>query len=785
MGLDAPALHALEPGPGPACSSRPIDPDAIPFDDSKEACEEIVKNLKPSFTWRCGTHNPVFVVRGFISCHLCGRVRYDLDNETDRTLLVSNYREHLRNELAEWNHNNIPMYTAVKQFRVIESIRNYKEPDRFDVVIPDKENDKVIIKTVTREEFNKMQAEEKGLDLEHPAERHPGPAMLPDAPVLSGSGSGYLLQRTLLLPKSSVKQLANQDVAEYRAFDKAIKKEDFVNPYFKAAYESRFYDKPEISRYRWAMISMGSYKRSCGNYWFDQCSGSNAKIDDSNDLRTDAQKEQDHYHEEDGHDVVRKKPRRCYMYSCPKCFEYAVKRGALKASKHLIDYLLGMRSDVYRVKDKRIYNHFVVSPESDLYDKLADEKFRKKYEIKIRRELKTLGFTGGLEVFHPYRFTDKLENLYWSPHWHFVLTGYVENPKEKIKKASAKLGAVFRSIRTSKKHSDVYTLVHYLLSHAGLRVDVKNHHAIRYIGAASNRKFKSKTMLVKSSDHHDEVNHLSLDVFSGERFRTKPKKKYKILVHGVRAQFVHSSMSNVDDTSFSKVYEFKRGQSDEFKDTMLRYTDNVPSTKSTPGQNQDGFYDMAILEIQGEMAKQYSEKYSNFTEYLMIRLDGSEEDLCIICKKQYRSGAFTDRERKKPPDWFVKDGKDVKDGEPVLIPRGQVRPFVSLDAIDGMPYWTDKPSDPDEPYVIKLDDGVPVKNPNIVKQSGLVREVQLEKIKQSRMSNIERKIRDDPKNYSISDDIIEYYVEHELLKYTQEFTVGYYQKPMERWLENE
>ena len=89
--------------------------------------------------------------------------------------------------------------------------------------------------------------------------------------------------------------------------------------------------------------------------------------------------------------------------------------------------------------------------------------------LELRRALALnggLGMGGGLSVSHMWRFTRKLESAYWSPHWHFIGSGFISGRQVAALHRSTGLAIVGLS-----SFSDVERLgwlVYYLFTHAAV-----------------------------------------------------------------------------------------------------------------------------------------------------------------------------------------------------------------------------------------------------------------------------------------------------------------------------
>lgn len=249
----------------------------------------------------------------------------------------------------------------------------------------------------------------------------------------------------------------------------------------------------------WDLPGHGHAQEKCGKVFFVGC---------------------DHHGEhQNGMDFVRVKRHNCAGKACPICFEswsaLQAERGLMRIATFLSGFELvehvvleakkqckGKSGHVFHEtldssleelihSSRRKVKHVVLSPPPGVErDKLGDHRQLRDQAYQIAKES---GFYGGAMVFHPYRLKcskcgsaidDYLKECikcgesafkwFWSPHFHAVGFGWIENTKE----GYAKHGWVVKNLGIRKS---VFWTFQYLLSHAG----VSSVHTTTWFGCMS------------------------------------------------------------------------------------------------------------------------------------------------------------------------------------------------------------------------------------------------------------------------------------------------------------
>lgn len=312
--------------------------------------------------------------------------------------------------------------------------------------------------------------------------------------------------------------------------DDSIKNPSAYLRYLQNAKEGK-YANLNVSGFQ--LPGHGTYTKACGKFMIKGCVGSGLDYYES-DSRTSLQIIQDSKHKEAESDTIKGRLHVCGLASCPICVEKSIENKAIHAVNRLMAYAVILDSDLFAAhqvlsrKQKRIFNHFVVSvPKRDHY-LMFDDKEHKKIRKKVRKDLKDIGIEGGAELFHPYRFGKNIEYGYASPHLHYVVCGWVHPQKvknlstygyavydseindvrfklkskgKKLEKIPKEDRYVYHSIRTFDDESNLFFTIRYLMSHAGVK---ENYDMVRYFGSCQNRFFKTDDIIINDFNVKDD-----------------------------------------------------------------------------------------------------------------------------------------------------------------------------------------------------------------------------------------------------------------------------------------
>ena len=140
---------------------------------------------------------------------------------------------------------------------------------------------------------------------------------------------------------------------------------------------------------------------------------------------------------DDGTRITQYRPLSCGRLTCLECLLSSCNKTAGKALGRLSKMMIRLRAGIYVTPRKYIFVHGVYSLSKKHCKDFETIAGRKRIYAMMRRELKRLGFVGGLYITHPWRFDDDLVKNNWSVHIHFVAAGYVDAPAYRVKNAAA------------------------------------------------------------------------------------------------------------------------------------------------------------------------------------------------------------------------------------------------------------------------------------------------------------------------------------------------------------
>ncbi len=153
--------------------------------------------------------------------------------------------------------------------------------------------------------------------------------------------------------------------------------------------------------------------------------------------------------------------RSCFRADCEKCCYKWLGRSASKATE---------RIKHYENQSKRPAKHIVISvPHWDYY------KPKKELSKKVHEILRFVKCDSGLIIFHPFRYHKNIKQWYYSPHFHVLGFGWIENSVETYNEN----GYIVKNLG---KRETVFGTIYYQLSHAGIK---KHNHALTYFGNCS------------------------------------------------------------------------------------------------------------------------------------------------------------------------------------------------------------------------------------------------------------------------------------------------------------
>jgi len=183
----------------------------------------------------------------------------------------------------------------------------------------------------------------------------------------------------------------------------------------------------------------------------------------------------------------------CHRPACPTCYESWALREAEKASDRLLQ-----GQDLYRAGHKRVeIRHLAFSPPPERHKHikmLIEQGHYNVYKHQSLEIIKNAGVDGGLIVSHFWRNSQEKDDIlsdnenqdpynppndkydwYFSPHFHVLGTGFLQNSDEFYNKT----GWIYKNLGERRSFKDT---IYYLLTHCA---NHKNHHAVTWFGIFS------------------------------------------------------------------------------------------------------------------------------------------------------------------------------------------------------------------------------------------------------------------------------------------------------------
>lgn len=175
----------------------------------------------------------------------------------------------------------------------------------------------------------------------------------------------------------------------------------------------------------------------------------------------------------------------CNKASCSVCF---IRGWSVNRARSVEGRLLEGEKRGYG----EIYHCMVSVPVADR--SLSEFAMRKK----ARLALKNRGMSGGAMIFHGFRIDKERQVLTWSCHYHylgFIKAGYFEGFEARTREWYKKDGCI---VRVFAKRKTVFGTAWYQINHATIRLGVKRHHVITWMGNCAKHMFKSAKVKAQS-----------------------------------------------------------------------------------------------------------------------------------------------------------------------------------------------------------------------------------------------------------------------------------------------
>lgn len=220
----------------------------------------------------------------------------------------------------------------------------------------------------------------------------------------------------------------------------------------------------------------------------------------------------------------------CNRWDCPVCYPYTANKRARETSNRLWGVYKAWQANG---TDLGFFNHVVISAPPSEYDNFDEKKMAKK----VRKHAKEIGLSGGAVIFHPFRISDEIEDIFreerkagtlkvsnwiavhqnilkgsvingrsietwhdyveFSPHWHIV--GYFKL-KERSDSFYERTGWTYKNVSWEKYHEALdkdgaKRTIAYLCTHHRYQ---KGRQSVTYFGkAAPNQVSRTTTVEFK------------------------------------------------------------------------------------------------------------------------------------------------------------------------------------------------------------------------------------------------------------------------------------------------
>ena len=258
-----------------------------------------------------------------------------------------------------------------------------------------------------------------------------------------------------------------------------------IDSYYDKLDSLKWHDGKYYSNIPYVLPAMGTSRESCGHYFYRGCIGPT-----ENDIQYPDVFNHKHKLHPENTGIATRSKNVCGKLSCPVCYKDTINKLSIKAGNRMQAFQILLRSQLFLKHEKRIYNHYVISPPHT--KDISDRKKLSNWIRSIHTKIQSMGIIGGLTIFHPFRF-DKDFNPYYSPHLHIIAAGWTNT--DDIKNFYEKTGTVLTKVNSVLDIESVTGIIRYLLSHS-MQLKTQSHwHSIRYYGLAQNSIFKTADIL--------------------------------------------------------------------------------------------------------------------------------------------------------------------------------------------------------------------------------------------------------------------------------------------------
>jgi len=409
-------------------------------------------------------------------------------------------------------------------------------------------------------------------------------------------------------------------------------------------------------------------KKSCGGFQFKACL--------------------DHDRHVGGCVYCRKIEFHCGSMGCNTCFEHTIKARARAISDRLTAFanLKKNRKIYLKTNRVRVLSHVLVSPPKEEHYKFKTREGRKELRETQRKILTKMGLDvdGGVTVAHGYRFTDDLQSAFLSPHYHNIITGWIDG--DIAKEIHDKTDWIVKQISNFDNDKHCYNVVKYLLSHTGVFLKEplvrSSEHSITYFGECQNRKFKVANVLKFSDTGYDQLN----KVFQERITKTIKGKEYHLTS-------VSSDYYQIDGSIKKSVGHFEQYQNksaDELNRIYSKYI--TPKKQEIPIRDKPAITQSEPFELL-QMRLDYSDSKGGIvqSEYLNIVFNQNLTNLCPECTLNMRAIVPNESFKYHKQDFEMIWNQLDDDGTPLKV--DSLHGFKEMtfhDMAKGLPYVTEK-----------------------------------------------------------------------------------------------
>ncbi len=351
------------------------------------------------------------------------------------------------------------------------------------------------------------------------------------------------------------------------------------------------------------------------------------------------------YDHEGGHGYIKKGDQHCHRKGCVTCWKNTNSRDSNSATNRTVALCsLKNNSHVNLNKNrKRVLIPVILSLPKDRYETHKSIKGRKKNNTFANRILNSLGIDGGAIIDHGYRFNEEKTKAVFSPHYHSIVTGWIDG--KKVKEVYEKTGVIIKVGKPLGSAKNVRNYSRYVLSHASVYMTPigkrSSEHSIRYFGECQNRKFKVDSVLKYSNTGYDQIS---------EIMKTKQEKIKKIDGRRVALQLqkVSYTFSTIEDEIKNVIHkpflEYCDGKTGQLTKALNEYVEPYCALLDTHKDNP------AMCESEPFSFLQMRFDYGNspydivVSEYHSIILDTNLDELCPECSQKLQVAVPIDRE---------------------------------------------------------------------------------------------------------------------------------------------